>query len=95
MTEVENSKCHALLGSLSEYVDGTLSEELCEEIDRHLAECEDCHVVVDTLRKTISLYHDSAAEPCECPDTVRERLLPNPKPERFHPALTSSHPESI
>jgi anti-sigma factor RsiW len=74
MTEVDNSKCHALLGSLSEYVDGTLSEGLCEEIDRHLAECQDCHIVVDTLRKTISLYHDSAGEPCECPDKVRERL---------------------
>jgi anti-sigma factor RsiW len=75
MTEVDNSKCHALLGSLSEYVDGTLSEELCNEIDRHLAECQDCHIVVDSLRKTISLYHDSAAEPCECPDKVRERLF--------------------
>jgi hypothetical protein len=31
--------------------------------------------VVDTLRKTISLYHDSAGEPCECPDPVRERLF--------------------
>ncbi len=75
MSEVEQSKCHALLGSLSDYVDGALSEELCQEIDRHIAECEDCTIVVDSLRKTISLYHNSASENCECPGVVRERLF--------------------
>jgi anti-sigma factor RsiW len=75
MSEVDKSKCHALLGALSDYVDGTLSEELCEQIDRHIAECQDCHIVVDTLRKTISLYHTSAAETCDCPGGVRQRLF--------------------
>ena len=75
MSKAKDSKCHALLGSLSDYVDGTLSEELCEEIDRHISECQDCNIVVDTLRKTISLYQISAEENCECPDGVRERLF--------------------
>jgi anti-sigma factor RsiW len=75
MSEADTSKCHALLGSLSDYVDGLLSEELCEEINHHIAGCQDCHIVVDTLRKTISLYQDSAAETCECPGAVRERLF--------------------
>ncbi|HEX7620938.1 MAG TPA: zf-HC2 domain-containing protein [Anaerolineales bacterium] len=75
MTPLDHSKCQTLLGSLSEYVDGTLSEELCEEIDRHIAECQNCHIVVDTLRKTISLYHESAAETGVVPAVVRERLF--------------------
>lgn len=75
MSEHEHSKCRSLLGSLSDYVDGSLGEELCEEIERHVAECQNCHVVVDTLRKTISLYHESAAEPDEVPGVVRERLF--------------------
>jgi anti-sigma factor RsiW len=75
MTSFDHSKCQTLLGSLSEYVDGTLSEELCEEIDRHIAECQNCHIVVDTLRKTISLYHESAAATGEVPGVVRERLF--------------------
>lgn len=75
MTPLDHSKCQTLLGSLSEYVDGTLSEELCEEIDRHIAECQNCHIVVDTLRKTISLYHESAAETGVVPGVVRERLF--------------------
>lgn len=75
MTEHIVSKCQALLGYLSDYVDGDLSQDLCEEIENHLAECKNCHVVVDTLRKTISLYHTIAAEPAEVPGVVRERLF--------------------
>ncbi len=75
MSEQDHSKCQSLLGSLSDYVDGTLAEGLCEEIERHIAECQNCHVVVDTLRKTISLYHESAAEAGEVPGVVRERLF--------------------
>ena len=75
MTEDDLSKCRTLLGSLSEYVDGTLGEALCEEIERHEAECHHCHVVIDTLRKTISLYHDYAEEEGEVPGIVRERLF--------------------
>jgi hypothetical protein len=75
MSDHDRSKCRALLGSLSEYIDGSLGNELCEEIDRHIAECQNCHIVVDTLRKTISLYHDSASETGEVPGVVRERLF--------------------
>jgi anti-sigma factor RsiW len=75
MSDHEHSICRSLLGSLSEFVDGTLGEELCAEIERHVAECQNCHVVVDTLRKTISLYHESAVETGEVPGVVRERLF--------------------
>ena len=73
MTDHDQSQCHALLASLSDYVDRTVSEELCEEINRHLSGCRNCRVVVDTLRKTISLYHQSAS-PADIPGEVRERL---------------------
>jgi len=75
MQEHDHSKCRSYLGSLSDYVDGTLCEELCEEIELHVAGCQNCHVVVDTLRKTISLYHESATEAGEVPGLVRERLF--------------------
>lgn len=50
-------QCHHLLGALSDYLDGEASAEVCAEIERHLAECDDCTAVVDTARKTVSLYH--------------------------------------
>jgi anti-sigma factor RsiW len=74
MSTHHHSQCHALLSTISEYVDGSLSPEFCEELERHLAECENCHVVVDTLRKTISLYHQTADETAQMPGVVRERL---------------------
>lgn len=71
----DHKDCSYLLGSLSEYVDGTLEDMLCEEIERHVAECEDCRVVIDTLEKTIYLYHASAGlEPPGVPEDVKERL---------------------
>jgi len=71
--EHEYKNCRHLLGVLSDYVDETAGAALCEEIERHLAECENCRVVVDTLRKTVYLVH-ATTEPAEVPLDVRERL---------------------
>ncbi len=54
---MQHEGCGELLGELSQYLDGEASEQVCTEIERHIASCEDCRVVVDTLRKTIELYH--------------------------------------
>jgi predicted anti-sigma-YlaC factor YlaD len=74
MSEIDHSTCKSLLGLLSDYVDGDLSEELCREIENHAAGCQDCRIVVDTLRKTISLYHASATEPAELSGETRAHL---------------------
>ena len=55
---MNTAKCPHLLENLSDYLDGAASAELCAEIERHLEGCADCSVVVDTLRKTITLYHE-------------------------------------
>jgi anti-sigma factor RsiW len=69
----DKSSCRRMLGSLSDYVNEDLNTELCTEIERHLAECGDCQVVVDTLRKTVSLVHANASTPV-VPEDVRKRL---------------------
>jgi anti-sigma factor (TIGR02949 family) len=70
----EKHNCHGLINSISDYVDGELAPELCAELERHLSECTNCRIVVDTLRKTIELYKDTTeAEPI--PDEVRQRLF--------------------
>jgi anti-sigma factor (TIGR02949 family) len=66
--------CRELLSSLSDYIDGELSENLCAEIERHMAGCENCRIVVDTLQKTIDLYHQERV-PEPLPVDVRDRLL--------------------
>lgn len=66
--------CGALLESLSEYVDGVLGDALCKEIETHIADCDDCRIVVDTLKKTIYLYHETSVK-ARIPMDVRERLF--------------------
>lgn len=71
---MNHQTCHDLLDSLSDYIDGSLGEQLCAEIERHLENCDDCQVVVDTLRKTIYLYHATSSPPY-VPEDVRNRLF--------------------
>lgn len=73
-TPHKHGNCRHLLGSLSDYIDGSLEDSLCDEIERHLAECQDCRIVVDTLHKTVSLYQDMVQQ-SDVPEGVRQRLF--------------------
>ncbi len=64
--------CSDTLGTLSAYLDGELDEQLCAEINRHMAECGNCRIMVDTLRRTIVLYRDHGHE--DVPPDTKERL---------------------
>lgn len=79
----DNLNCGAFLEELSDYVDGVLGEALCAEIEQHMAGCDDCRVVVDTLKKTIYLYHETSSVKTEIPTDVRERLFHRLKLEDF------------
>ncbi len=70
---MDHIHCKALLGALSDYIDGDLGSALCSEIEQHLQGCEDCRIVVDSLRKTVYLYKVTAGSP-GMPLDVRERL---------------------
>ncbi len=78
----EHKNCRQLLGSLSEYVDGELDEELCSVLEHHLEDCEDCRIVVDTLRKTVYLYHATARTE-NIPSDIRQRLYKSLNIESF------------
>jgi len=65
-------KCEELLRMLNDYVDGDIDPGVCEEFQKHLDECNPCEVVVDTIRKTITLYKESGVY--EIPVEFRERL---------------------
>lgn len=65
--------CRDMLGNLSDYIDGELEAELCAEIEQHLEGCTNCQIVVDTLKRTVILYHDHGHEPL--PEDVKSRLL--------------------
>lgn len=64
--------CEELLERLNEYVDGGVGPGICKDFEQHLAGCNPCQVVVDTIRGTITLYRDGA--PVELPVGFRDRL---------------------
>jgi hypothetical protein len=65
-------KCQDLLKFLNEYVDGTLDSSFCDQFEQHMVGCDPCQVVVDNIRKTITLYQ--AGQPCELPAHFRQHL---------------------
>jgi predicted anti-sigma-YlaC factor YlaD len=65
--------CVQLQAQLPDYLDGEAKEAICHAIEEHLASCDDCRVVVDTLKKTITLYRDAPRE--AVPQDVHARLV--------------------
>ena len=65
-------ECEELLMMLNEYVDGTVDPAICGELERHIAGCNPCQVVVDNIRQTITLYRNG--QPCELPLQFHEGL---------------------
>jgi predicted anti-sigma-YlaC factor YlaD len=55
-------KCSDFIGGLNDYIDGALEPELCEEIEQHLGECENCRIMVDTLKQTVKLCREGREE---------------------------------
>ncbi len=74
MTDHLHENCQALLGSLSEYIDGELPANLCGEIEKHLAACENCRIVLNTTKRTIDLVQIPSPQETVPPD-VRDRLF--------------------
>ena len=53
--------CDSVLEQLSEYIDSDAREELCQAIAEHMSRCQDCRVMVDTVKKTIVLYQSGSS----------------------------------
>jgi anti-sigma factor RsiW len=65
-------KCQELLKMLNDYVDGDVDPATCEGFEKHLEGCNPCQIVVDSIRKTITLYRKEGA--CEIPIKFRDKL---------------------
>jgi anti-sigma factor RsiW len=68
-------RCQQLLGQLNDYIDGEIDSDLCAELERHMAECSDCQIVLDTLTKTVRLYHTLQEMPMQLDPAIEARLM--------------------
>jgi len=74
--------CEELLAMLNDYVDGGIDPGVCGQFEKHLAGCNPCQVVVDNIRKTITLYKEG-----------RQFELPMPFRNRLHAVLRAKWKE--
>lgn len=65
-------KCRDYISNLNDYLDGELEPELCDEIERHVGQCENCRIMVDTLTKTVKLCRDGQSE--RLPEKLQKKL---------------------
>jgi predicted anti-sigma-YlaC factor YlaD len=64
--------CKSIVKELSNYLEEALEPSLKSSIERHLENCEDCRIVVDTTKKTVQIFCNS--EPAPLPEDTRQRL---------------------
>jgi hypothetical protein len=64
--------CGDLLALLNDYVDGDVDPSVCKELESHLSQCNPCQVVVDNVRKTITLFRKDGS--CDLPVEFRDHM---------------------
>lgn len=73
----EPGRCLHILRELSAFIDDELSEDVCQEIRRHLGACPHCEDFVASLRQTVSLCRQRPAPVLSASDRaqIRESIL--------------------
>jgi anti-sigma factor RsiW len=64
--------CKGVIREISNYIDGDLDLAVRQELERHLEHCEDCKMVVDQTKLTVSVFCNS--KPVELSGDVKSRL---------------------
>ena len=65
--------CKEFLTDLSDFLDEDIEPALRAQLDKHINECSNCWVVVDTCKKTMRVY--KGMEPQSIPNEVEARLM--------------------
>ena len=55
-------KCAEYVSDLNDYLDGELDPSICEEIEKHVGQCENCRIMVDTMKQTVTLCREGKPE---------------------------------
>lgn len=65
-------KCEEFIKGLADYIDGDIEPELCDEIEKHIGKCNNCRIMVDTMRQTVSLCREGKEE--KLPEALERKL---------------------
>ncbi len=53
--------CNQIIAKLSDYLDGEVSQETREMVEKHLAKCHRCSLVYSTTRQTLRIVTECGA----------------------------------
>jgi len=65
-------KCDQYIQGIADYIDGEADAALCAELEAHLKGCQNCRIMVDTLRQTVVLCRDGKRE--KLPEKIQAKL---------------------
>ena len=65
-------KCLDYISELNDYLDGQIDPSLCSEIEKHIGQCNNCRIMVDTMRQTVKLCREGQEE--KLPAELEEKL---------------------
>ena len=65
-------RCLDYIKELNDYIDGELDSAICAEIEKHIGECNNCRIMVDTLKQTVRLCREGKPE--NLPAVLESRL---------------------
>ena len=70
-------RCRRLFAALSDYMDGVIDDAMCDEMDRHLHDCEPCQAFLASLQNVVAQCR-SYAPRCDAvrAEELRSELLP-------------------
>jgi hypothetical protein len=68
--------CREIFERLGDYIDHELDPDLCDKIESHVENCEPCIAFINTLRRTVELFHGYGETDAkrELPEPVKENL---------------------
>jgi anti-sigma factor (TIGR02949 family) len=64
--------CRKVRELLSDFIDDDLKEAVIRDLKKHLDDCPDCMIQVDSVRKVIRLYREATER--DLPVDIRIRL---------------------
>jgi RNA polymerase sigma-70 factor, ECF subfamily len=75
--EPRPTRCRRLFAALSDYMDGIIDDAMCDEMDRHLHDCEPCQAFLASLKNAVAQCRSYAPRCDEArAEELRKELLP-------------------
>lgn len=74
--EARPRRCRQLFAALSDYMDGVVDDAVCEEMDRHIGQCEPCQAFLASLKQAVAQCRSYAPQ-CDArrAEELRRELL--------------------